>query len=87
MFFVTVFTELQFVTEDFVKTVVREMSKKSYDLDSIPTPVLYDCLDEIMPIVISSINRSLSSGLAPWCFKHALVKPLLNKVSVDPNCF
>ena len=29
---------------------------------------------------------SLSSGVVPQCFKHALAKPLLRKASLDPNC-
>ena len=49
----TVFLEFQLVTEGFVKTVVPKMPQKSCDLDPIPTPVLYDCLDEIVPIVTS----------------------------------
>ena len=85
-FSVTVFAEFQLVTEDFVKTTVQEMPKKSRDLDPIPTSVLYDCLDEIIPIVTSIIEKSLSSGIVPQCFKHALVKPLLKKASLDPNC-
>ena len=55
------------------------MPKNSCDLDHIPTPVLYDCLDEIIPIVTSIINKSLSSGIVPQCFIRALVKPLLKK--------
>ena len=63
------------------------MPKKSCDLGPIPASVLYDCLDEILPIVTSSMNKSLSSGIVPQCFKHALVKPLLKKkASLDPNC-
>ena len=62
------------------------MPPKSCDLDPIPTSVLYDCLDEIIPIVTSIINKSLSSDIVPQCFKHALVKPLLKKVSLDPKC-
>ena len=82
----TFFAEFQLVTEDFVKTVVQEMPKKSCDLDSTPTSVLYDCLDKIIPIVISIMNKSLSSGIVPRRFKHAFVKPLLKKASLDPNC-
>ena len=82
----TAFAEFQLVTEDFVKTVLQEMPKKSCGLDPIPTSVLYDCLDEIIPIVTSIMNKSLSSGIVPHCFKHALVKPLLKKASLDPNC-
>ena len=66
-------------------TVVQEMPQKSCDLDPIPTSVLYDCFDEIIPIVTSIMNKSLSSGIVPQCFKHALVKPLLKKASLDPN--
>ena len=49
-FFGTVFAEFQLVTEDFLKTVVQEMPPQSCELDPISTPVLCDCLDEIIPI-------------------------------------
>ena len=42
----------------------------------------------------SIINKSLSSGILTQCFKHALVKPLLRKASLEtelietlPPCF
>ena len=62
------------------------MPKKSCDLDPIPFSVLYDCLGEIIPIVTSIMNKPLLSGIVPQCFKHALVKPLLKKASLNPNC-
>ena len=82
----TALAEFQLVTEDFVKTTVQEMPQKSCGLEPIPTSVFYDCLDEIISIVTSILNKSLSSGIVPQYFKHALVKPLLKKVSLDPNC-
>ena len=82
----TAFAEFQLVTEDLVKTVVQEMPKKSCNLDSIRTSVLHDCLDEIISIVTSIMNKFLSSGIVSQCFNHALVKPLLRKASLDPNC-
>ena len=66
--------------------MLQEMPKKSCDLDPIPTPILHDCLEEITPIVTDIVNKSLSSGVVPQCFKHALVKPLLKKANLDPNC-
>ena len=69
-----------------MKTIVQEMLKKSCDLDPVPTSVLYDWLEEILPIVTSIIHDSLSSGIVPQCFKHALVKALFKKASLDPNC-
>ena len=82
----TAFAEFHLVTDDFVKTVVQEMPQKSCDLDPISTSVLYDCLDEIVPILTSIISKSLSSGIVPQCFKHAQVKIMLKKVSPDPSC-
>ena len=43
-------------------------------------------MDEITPIVTDIVNKSLSCGVVPQCFKHALVKPLLKKAILDPNC-
>ena len=81
----TPFAEFQLITNDCVKEVLQEMPKKSCDLDPIPTPILHDCLEEITPIVADIVNKSLSCGVVPQCFKHALVKPLLKKAILDPN--
>ena len=45
----TAFAEFQLVTEDFVKTVVQEMPKKSCDIDTIPTSVLHDIWTKLFP--------------------------------------
>ena len=82
----TLFAEFQPITDERMKAVLREMPKKSCDLDPIPVPILHDCLEEITPIVVDIINKSLSSGVVPSCFKHALVRPLLKKANLDPNC-
>ena len=76
-FFDTVFAGFQLVTEDFVKIV--KCQKSTCHLDPIPTSVLYNCLDEIIPFVTSIINKSLSSGIVPQCFKHAFVIHLFKK--------
>ena len=82
----TLFAEFQPITDERVKAVLREMPKKSCDLDPIPVPILHDCLEEITPKVVDIINKSLLSGVVPSCFKHALVRPLLKKANLDPNC-
>ena len=81
----TAFAEFKLITNDCVKEVLQEMPQKSCDLDPIPNPILHDCLEEITPIVADIVNKSLSCGVVPLCFKHALVKPLLKKASLDPN--
>ena len=63
----TAFAEFQLITEFFVKAIVQEMPQKSCDLNPISTTVRYDCLDEIISIVTSIINKSLSSDIVPQC--------------------
>ena len=77
---------LLYVAEDHVKTALQKMPNKSCDLDPIPTPVLFGYLDEIIPIITDKINVSMSSGIVPKRFKHALVKPQLKKANLDLNC-
>ena len=81
----TLFAEFKLITNDCVKEVLQEMPKKSCDLNPIPTPILHDCLEEITPIA-ADIVKSLSCGVVPQCFKHAVVKLLLKKANLDPNC-
>lgn len=37
------------------------------------------------PYVLSLVNLSLSSGVFPTCFRTAVVKPLLKKLSLDAD--
>ena len=59
----TLFAEFQPITDERAKAVLREMPKKSCDLDPTPVPILHDCLDEITPIVVDIINKSF----VIWC--------------------
>ena len=86
MFSGTPFVEFKLMTNDCLKEVLQEMQKRSCDLDPIPTPILHDCLQKIIPIVADIVNKPLSCGAVPQCFKHDLVKPLLKKANLDPNC-
>ena len=53
------------------------MPQKSDDLGPIRTPVLCDRMDEVIPTVTRNMNKSVSSGIVPQCFKHDIAKPLL----------
>jgi hypothetical protein len=54
-------------------------------LDPIPAGLLYECLDEIVPIITGIINQSLITGIVPASFKEAVVTPLLKKANLDPH--
>ena len=55
------------------------------NLDSIPTFLLKLCFDELSPTIINIINFSLSEGIFPSSFKHAIVHPLLKKPSLPDD--
>ena len=68
-----------------LKKIVLMSKLTTCPLDPIPTPLLFDCIDVLLPTIQNIINTSLSSGLVPDIFKTAIVKPLLKKPSLDPN--
>ena len=54
-------------------------------LNPIPTSLLFECSDQVVPLLTTIVNRSLATGIFPSCMKSAVVKPLLKKPSLDPN--
>ena len=56
---------------------------KSCELDPIPTWLLKDCIDVLLPLITLIMNMSLASRCVPRDFKSARIKPLLKKPSMD----
>ncbi|XP_071959539.1 uncharacterized protein [Antedon mediterranea] len=54
-------------------------------LDPIPSKLLKECLDELIPTICDIVNRSLSCGTVPDIFKAARLTPLIKKLSLDPE--
>ena len=71
------------VSIETVRNVILSSSPKSCFLDPIPTSLLFTHIDNIVESITTIINYSLSSGLVPSTFKHALVRPLLKKCNLD----
>ena len=82
---VNAFTFFASVSVDEVRRVILSMPKKSCELDPLPTSLMLDCLEVILPSITSIINTSLNSGCVPHEFKHAIVRPLLKKPNLDPE--
>ena len=53
--------------------------------DPIPTRIMLDCFDILLPVLLNIVNGSLLSGTVPRPFKTAVIKPLLKKNDLDPN--
>ena len=73
------------ISLDDLKKIILSSKPTTCPLDPIPTPLLFECIDILLPAIHSLINESLSSGLVPLLFKSAIVKPLLKKSTLDPN--
>jgi hypothetical protein len=78
-------TEFHPVSEQHVSNVIMSSASKSCDLDPMPTSLIKLALPELLPICTKLINKSLTTGTFPSCFKQALVTPLLKKSSLDPE--
>ena len=75
------------VSQSTVKECTLNSAPKSCDLDQIPSKLLIECLDYILPSLTDLFNSSLESGIFPQCFKSALVTPILKKRCLDHNDF
>lgn len=72
-------------TEEEVRKLIMGSASKSCDLDPIPTWLLKDCLELLLPLLTSIVNASLSSSTVPTDMKHAQVRPLLKKPGLDAD--
>ena len=79
------FRSFHSVSEQEVRKIITSSKPTTCSLDPIPTPLLVEFLDQLLPTITTLINNSLLSGFFPDSFKTAVVKPLLKKSSLDPN--
>ena len=77
------FTAFHCVDIDSLRKLVLRAPTKSCLLDPAPTNILKDCLDELLPILPTTINLSLESGFFPDTWKESIVTPLLKKQGLD----
>ena len=74
------------VTSDELKIIVNR-SPTYCDLDPVPTRLLKEQLDCIIPLMVDIVNKSLCSGVFPDCLKQTIVVPILKKKSLDNNVY
>ena len=79
------FDQFRPVSIDEIRKVITSYNSKSCELDPIPTWLLKLCIDELLPLLTSIINKSFEYGVFPIKFKQALIRPLLKKHNLDPE--
>ena len=67
------------VTEEDIGKIIKPMSPKCCELDTIPTLLLRKGLYEVLPTVTKIMNISLTQELFPSKWKTVAVTPLLKK--------
>ena len=73
------------MSEQELRTVILKSKPSTCLVDPIPTSLFLDCLDDLLPTLTQIVNDSLLSDSFPSVFKHAVVKPLLKKPTLDHN--
>lgn len=71
------------LSQEYVKSLIGKSSKKTCSLDPIPTPLVVDCLDALLPAITRMINLYLQGRTFPDNWKLADVKLRLKKTGVD----
>jgi len=80
-----VFEYFSQVTEGDISTLLKSMPNKSCVLDPMPTDLVKQCGDNLVPLITTIINESLNSGMVPPQFKQAVIVPILKKQGLDSN--
>ena len=64
-------------------SLIKGSSLKSCQLDPVPTLLLRQSYDILLPVITRIVNLSLQHGQFPVVLKMALIIPLLKKSTVD----
>ncbi len=75
--------EFRLLTEDEVRKLITNSSNKYCELDPMPTSLLKDSIDDVLPLITHIINLSLRLGDMPQALKKAIIKPLLKKLGLE----
>jgi len=75
----------QEVSMEDVRRVLMHSPPKTCILDPLPTKVLRDVVDVLLPFIWVMCNASLREGQLPTSQKVAVVTPVLKKPNADPD--
>ena len=79
------FSNFEPCTINEIRNLILTSSDATCSLDIIPTRLLKTCADALAPPIAHLINLSLSEGVFPDEFKHAIILPLLKKPSLPKD--
>ena len=77
------FDSFEPLNEENVKDLISKSSKKSSSMVPIPTPLVIQCQDVLLPVITRMINLSSQSGVFADDWKQADVHPQLKKSKTE----
>ena len=69
-------------SENEVLKIIKNSATKSCLLDPVPTFLLKDCVEILLPSITKFVYLSLAEGVFPQKFKKTVVIPLIKKASL-----
>ena len=79
----SLFQDFRTLTDKEVSSLITKATKKTCSLDPMPTTLVVECLDVLLPVLTKMINLSLQSGCFADRWKHADVHPKLKKPKAE----
>ena len=73
------------VSVDDVRKVLLNSPPKTCAADPLPTSVLREVVDTLLPFIWVTFNASLREGHLPESQKAAVITPVLKKTNADPD--
>ena len=74
-----VFSKFQPLSHDDIRAIIQKPSKKSCGLDPMPTKLVVQSLEQLLPVIAKMVNSSLLSGYFPKTWRDILVYPRYKK--------
>ena len=68
---------------DDIRELAATVLSKSCVLDPLPSSIIKQCTDLLLPTITNIVNLSLREGCMPTCLKSALLSPLFKKPYAD----
>ena len=76
-------TSFDVVSEDEVEKLIKHSPPTSCEQDPIPTWLIKEHVRAFVPFIAKLVNRSFTKAVFPENLKHATIRPLLKKPSLD----
>ena len=75
--------EFRLFNQTELRKIIFSMKTKSCELDTLPTKLLKECINSILPTITSLVNISLQDGVFTSRWKTSIIRPFLKKSTLD----